>query len=229
MDAAAENTDATHIADIAVNEFNTPLISDAFSQVKQRHPENIRVYVNADIMLTPELVEATEYLRSILDRPWVMVGRRIDCDLKEPFVFEDDWATKLKMVATDTGHLHGPAGMDYFACSHDLPFDLPDMAVGRPGWDSWFIFEALRRGVMVIDASDFILALHQNHPTAYSSSGVEAKRNVQMAGGLFNVASIRQANYKLNADLRLVPYTIGSLFFSAPARFMLGIFRLVRS
>jgi hypothetical protein len=225
---AAERVGAVHIPDIATNDLGTPLISDAFKQLRARWRDSILLYVNADMILTPALIAATDALQALAPREWMMVGRRVDCDVTERLDLSGDWAARVASIA-GRGTLHGPSGMDYFACSPAMPVSLPEMAVGRPGWDSWFVFEALRRRVAVVDATGAVLALHQNHPPAYSSTGTEAHRNLQAAGGLFNVATIRQSNYRLGVDGKLSANPVGRVLFSYPARWAMGIYRLLRS
>jgi hypothetical protein len=40
---------------------------------------------------------------------------------------------------------------------------LPAFTVGRPRWDSWFVYHARRLNIPVIDASRVVTAIHQNH------------------------------------------------------------------
>ncbi|HLP15066.1 MAG TPA: hypothetical protein VK470_02340, partial [Bacteroidota bacterium] len=54
---------------------------------------------------------------------------------------------------------------------------LPQFAIGRPGWDNWMLYQARAMNLELINSSLVIMAVHQNHPPAYSVDGVEAKQN----------------------------------------------------
>jgi Mg2+ and Co2+ transporter CorA len=59
--------------------------------------------------------------------------------------------------------LHPPAGSDYFFFPHGQFSGVLPFAVDRVGWDNWAIWEGLRRGAVVIDATEVFRAIHQNH------------------------------------------------------------------
>ena len=64
----------------------------------------------------------------------------------------------------EMGSLQPPVGADYFIFRKDEALaDIPPFAVGRPGWDNWFIYNARKNKYKVIDASKAIMAIHQNH------------------------------------------------------------------
>ena len=83
-----------------------------------------------------------------------------------------------------------------------LPF-----AVGRPGWDSWLIFDMRRKKIPVINASEAITVIHQNHGFSHSVfgekrrvGGPELEKNVEIAGGLTNMLTLREADWLLTKD-----------------------------
>ena len=55
----------------------------------------------------------------------------------------------------------GPQGLSEF----------PPLAIGRLAWDNWLVFWALAWKMDVINASDFILAIHQNHDYSHHPAG----------------------------------------------------------
>ena len=40
---------------------------------------------------------------------------------------------------------------------------IPDFIIGRPGYDNWLIWKARRSLIPVVDASESVKAIHQNH------------------------------------------------------------------
>lgn len=83
-----------------------------------------------------------------------------------------------------------------------LPF-----AVGRPGWDAWLIYDMRSKRIPVIDATRAITIIHQNHDFLHSQyriknyiSGPEYKKNIELAGGLKNMLTLRDANFIIDKN-----------------------------
>jgi hypothetical protein len=182
---ASREFGALHIADVARNEFGTPLLDQAFRIAADRGSAGLLCYVNADIVLLDDFVAAA---RRLPTDPYLGIGRRWNCDVTEPLDFErGDEA--LREWAIANGALDSGRGSDYFVFPRSYDFALPPFAVGRPGWDNWMIGRALRLGLPVIDMTPSVLAIHQNHdyghvPKAMGSDweGPEAERNRALAG-----------------------------------------------
>ncbi len=108
------------------------------------------------------------------------------------------------------GKLHSPAGIDYFIFSKGLFTDMPDLLVGRIGWDNWMIYHAIQSGYMVIDATNAINAYHQNHDYPNYNKGIERKtnpealKNIEVLGGKNKTYTTEDANWKFDEDGRLV-------------------------
>lgn len=176
-----------HIGDIPCNEYGTPLVSALFAQAEAAASFDRLCYVNADIILTTDFLASVQRLRW---ERFLMVGQRWDVEVEGPWPFDrPDWQERLRGHVARSGALHGISGLDYFAFSRGLYRDMPPFAVGRTAWDHWLIYHALRQGVPVIDASQAITAVHQNHDYGHTPGGVEgawngpeALRNQALAG-----------------------------------------------
>jgi len=79
---------------------------------------------------------------------------------------------------------------------------MPAFAVGRPGWDNWFIYHAYRRRIPVVDGSDALTLIHQYHDYSHMPSndqgvweGPEADRNRRLAGGWDRLFSLEDATH----------------------------------
>ncbi|MGD0385701.1 MAG: hypothetical protein ABSB73_06145 [Solirubrobacteraceae bacterium] len=184
---AAAEFGAAHIADVATNEFGTPLLDFAFAQAATRGSGEVLCYVNADIVLLDDFVPA---VRRLPREPHLGIGRRWDCDVTEILDFSDGGAS-LRSWARREGTLDLGRGSDYFVFNADTDFELPPFAVGRPSWDNWMIGRALELGIALIDMTPSITAIHQNHdyrhvaggsPTSWE--GPEAQRNRQLIAGI---------------------------------------------
>ena len=220
-----------HEATVERNALGTPLISDAFARASRVATREVLAYVNADIMFTSDIVAGVTAVRRSAGRSWLMVGRRHDIDIVDDVdvITEGEDAFRRRVLARAT--LHGPSGIDYVVFPRDLAIPWPPMAVGRPGWDSWLMYSMRAAGVALIDASAAILAIHQNHPPAYSSTGVEARHNRLAGGGFYRMGTMRDANWRLVADgtngLQLRRQRMGDILFAPPVRALIALKRLL--
>jgi len=218
------------------NEFGTPLLSSAFGSAQQYAQYNILVYVNSDVIFFQDLAEAVHRVDKL---PFLLCGRRWDLDVTEDIDFEDsEWSTKLLGRIKNEGKLHGHAGMDYFIFPRNA-VKMPGFTVGRPGWDGWLVYDFRMREIPVIDATEAITVVHQNHDYSHSIyceknrvGGPELKKNTAIAGGAANMMTLRDADWVLNREsierpklpLRILSFL--SLYY--PWRALLGIKRTIR-
>jgi len=143
---------------------------------------------------------------------FLMVGQRWDLDVSAPIDFKnEDWEQILRSQVSSRGALHPPSGSDYFIFPNGVMGDLPDFAVGRPGWDNWFIYRARTLGIPVIDVTDANTIIHQNHDYSHvphgndskSSEGPEADYNLNLVGGLDHVFTLQDATHLMTRHMLL--------------------------
>jgi hypothetical protein len=115
-----------HVPDVDVNEYGTPRMSGFFQQAEEAAPHSHMCYVNADIILFPDLLEAV----AKVDLPrFVMGGLRTDYDIAKPVDFtRHDWAEALREDAKTNGTLHGFGGIDYFVYPRGLFGEIPRLS-----------------------------------------------------------------------------------------------------
>lgn len=194
----------THISDIKVNEFGTPLLSDAFAQVEQAAQHSFLCYVNADIILLPDFVTA---IQRITFESFLMIGRRWNIDDLGSLDFaQTSWDRELREYVMSIGCLQPPVGSDYFVFRQGSLGVLPPFAVGRPGWDNWMIFNARKRRIPVVDATQATVVVHQNHDYSHvqnryddkSYAGPEADHNLKIMGGSRTLFTMQDATHILD-------------------------------
>lgn len=202
---AASELGFRHVKEIRRNRFGTPLISEAFQVAHNIAKYDHLIFMNTDIILLNNLLEAA---RPIQSPNYLMVGRRTDLDFKEEIDFTSpDWKEMLANRAMKDGRLHGFSGIDYFLFPKSLAPEMPPFPVGRPGWDSWFIYYIRSRKIPVIDATEVIGAIHQNHPWTWSPTDPESLKSAEIAGGLANMSTIRDADFILTSrGLKKLPF-----------------------
>jgi hypothetical protein len=203
---AAEEVAARFVPDVERNEYGTPLLGSTFRRIAAESRGELLAYVNGDIVLLPDVVEA---VRRVDVRPFLLVSRRWNVDVTEPLDFGDPgWAGRLQARARSSGELYRRDAIDLFVFPRQSPLvDLPPFAVGRPGWDNYFIFRARQLGIPVVDASGAITLVHQNHGYGHVPSasgdrweGPEARRNRALMGGSERFFDIGDATHVLGPD-----------------------------
>jgi hypothetical protein len=199
---AARRHGAEHVAEVARNQFGTPLLDDAFRVAQARARHRCVAYANADIVFGGDLLRA---LDAVALSSFLLVGRRTNLDVVGRLDFADPrWAETLRARARREGSLYSPMGIDYFVFPRGLVSEMPAFPVGRALWDNWMIHDARRRGVPVIDATQDVLAVHQNHDYGHIAGGSraawygdEVKRNWEMLGPDFLPFTIDDATWTL--------------------------------
>jgi hypothetical protein len=218
-----------HLPDVACNEHGTPLLNSIFTQAQHAATHDILCYVNADILLMEDLLEA---MRRVVRERWpaVVIGRRWDLGVGGTWEFDGIGSTaRLRRLVQARGRLHAPYAMDYFLFPRGLWQDIPPFAIGRTLWDNWFIWRASMLGVPIIDASEAIMAVHQEHDYSHlrggsvaAWQGPEAARNLQLLGGLDHIYDLRDATWILTPTslrrARGLRYVLRRLTHTRPVR-----------
>jgi hypothetical protein len=134
---------------------------------------------------------------------FLIVGQRWDVTIEaDPFT-GGDWQGRMRSLLQDGGELHPPMGSDYFVFPSNQFQHIPNFALGRAGWDNWMIYEARRLRIPVVDATEAITVIHQEHGYAHLPGGQphyrhpESELNVALAGGMQTMFRLRDADWKL--------------------------------
>jgi len=176
-----------HIPTIKKNEYGTPTLDYIFETVQNTAKNKIICYVNADIILFKDVIKT---VNRIPFQKFLIVGQRRDAEIFNNINFEDAcWENNLReYVIKNNKPLQG--GIDYFIFPKGIFSKLPPFAVGRAGWDNWMIYNSRKRDIPTIDATQTIMAIHQNHSyshvpqqTGTNYSGPESDNNYFLSGG----------------------------------------------
>lgn len=187
------------------NEFGLKRVDYIFGRAQEIGRHATLCYVNCDIILTGDFRLAIETVRARYVR-FLMIGRRWDTPITEPIEYsKDSWAEQVRKLAISANAQRDEWFIDYFAFSRGLyGGEIPPMGIGAIGWDNWLMWKALRMNSAVVDASQSVVAIHQNHDYAYHPGGKqgvwegkEARRNTELAGGLRHFRNISNARRAL--------------------------------
>ena len=212
---AARDLLVQHVPRIAINEFGTPLLDYTFKVAHDLAIHNILCFVNTDMILMPSFSRAVRAVygekNHFPKRKFLVVGRRWNADIRGELDLGFGWERRLTAHALEphAGRRGSDYGIDFFAFPRKTFEHIPAFAVGRAYWDNWMIYDSRRRGIPVIDVSEVCIAIHQQHEYAHHPEGqrgvyegIEAQRNLRLAGGIEHRYSLKDATKRLTAYRR---------------------------
>jgi hypothetical protein len=191
-----------HLPQVRRNEAGTPLVSSIFDLARQASASPLLAYINADILLLPDFVQAARQV-SAQARHFLMIGQRWDLDVRQLLDFSPGWDERLKADVRARGRLHLPAGSDYFIFPREIFTEMPEFAIGRAGWDNWMIYYARQKCWPVVDSTPSIQAIHQDHDYSHLPGGQphynleESQQNTRLAGGSANLFMVLDSDREL--------------------------------
>ena len=211
-EAAAEYGFA-HLPEVARNTLGTPLVSAIFELGRNYSNSPLLAYVNADIILFPEFLQAARAVSAARER-FLIVGQRWDLEVTQELSFAPGWEAALRERLQREGKRHLRAGSDYFIFPRSCFEHIPDFSIGRAGWDNWMIYEARRQGWPVVDATPDVDIIHQNHDYSHLPNGQphyrlpETGENIRLAGGRRTIFLLDDASHRLvDGKLKKMPFT----------------------
>ena len=195
------------ILDAKRNEFGSLLLDDVFNQILRRAKNEILALVATDDILKSDFIEAIKKVKEELkENPFYVIGRRcdVDVDTEKEINFQDEkWEKNINKIIKEKGKLHGWSATDYRVFSKNFNFNSPSLIVGRPGDDSWLVYQARSKRIPVIDVTPLVSVVHQNHGKPHKKKNfftIETKKNIKVAGGYANMMTIRDADWILTAE-----------------------------
>jgi hypothetical protein len=197
----ASELKVTHISGVELNSSGTPLLSSLFSLARVYSESPLLAYVNADIILFADFLESAKEIFSD-SKHFLAAGQRWDMDVKSPLNFTRGWQKRLLDECEINGKLHKPTGSDYFIFPRSCFIKMPDFAIGRAGWDNWMFYEARQQGWNLVDATQAIHIIHQNHDYSHLPDGQphyhlpETYENIRLAGGRRHIFLLQDADWQ---------------------------------
>jgi len=183
----AQELGVKHISVVERNLQGTPLVSSLFEIAQRVGTGSLFAYVNADIILLNDFMET---IQQIPFERFMLTGQRWNLDFNEAIAPELGWTERLRHRAMTIGALEGPQAMDYFVFTRNTYTHIPPFAIGRLCWDNWMVYSALNLNIPLVDATEAIVAVHQNHDYNHHPDGKkgvflgeEAQQNLQLLGG----------------------------------------------
>lgn len=194
----AEKFGLRHIPDVKQNVSGVPLVNDLFEKAQDMATNDIMAYVNCDIILLSDFTPAVRRVSKRFNE-FLMIEQRWDTDIPRPIDFEDaDWEQKLREFVRQNASLHAVTGVDCFVFTKYLWSVIPPFGIGRTMWDIWLVRKALQDNKDIIDATETVMIVHQNHPyISFPGRKAEELANHQLGDNQFSSGFVSDAGWKL--------------------------------
>ncbi len=202
------------LGDVARNKHGTLLLDDLLCRARGHCRTPLLCYVNCDIMLLQEFLDATQAVKERFPK-FLVVAHRLNLVLDAAIDFSTPWEEGLRenirMCGTPGDHM----SIDVFVFPPDLYADVPPLALGRGWFDQCLIKVARQRGFPVVDVTPVARAIHQNHDYAHIAGaqdgaywGDEARQNLALYGGAQNAFTLLDVTHELfpNGEIRRVRF-----------------------
>jgi hypothetical protein len=183
-----------HIPEIEKNEFGTPLVNSIFQAAQKNSSTRFLCYINADIILLSDFSTAFESAKKQFpEGMFLLTGMRWNVNLNDPIDFDKPGQENaLKKYVRSAGEI-SHVGLDYFIFPEGSYQNVKPFAIGRCFLDAWFVYKGKIDGLIIIDCSLAVMALHQNHNSIVGASpkkkvyalykeNIEIRRNHELCG-----------------------------------------------
>jgi hypothetical protein len=197
-----------HVPNVRKNRYGTKYLASIYDQAQALARHDLVCHANCDIVFLDDFSYAVERVTQ-MPEPFLLAGRRWDVDIREPLPFEKlAWRDGVREVVTRTGKQRPSEWIDYFVFRKGLFHQqIPEFVIGRPGWDNWLLWYARHSGAKLIDATQVIRAVHQNHDYGYHPQGEkgvwegeEAQENYKLLDGHRKFRTLDNATHLLKPD-----------------------------
>ncbi len=210
VEQAAFRHGVDYLGPLRCNERGTPYLDHLFELAHQHADGELLLYANADILFFPNLLTTARQLLAQSVQEFLAIGRRWDLDVETPVPeVQEAWEGWFRTYYSQ-GAWAPMVCKDYFLFSRELFRDVPEFLVGRGNWDNWMVHQAKSCKVPVIDLTENMTVIHQNHGYGHSGgrlkayvTGEEARHNERVGGGR-HLVSGAGANWELTPDGRLI-------------------------
>ncbi len=186
------NETGASLVPIDRSEGGVPLLDTVFSRIHECAEGQLLMYSNADVIYTTELLDVANQLIGCEHDSFLAIGQRTELVVESAIDFRDarQWKELIEQ-ARQEGRLASQVCKEFFLFSRNLFREVPAFRVGRGNWDNWMVWQAHSAGVLVVDVTRRLLALHQNHGYGHLPggrraayvTGIDARQNQKLAGG----------------------------------------------
>ena len=140
-----------------------PILKFMFAEVMSKFKAPLYGYSNGDILFGDDLLETLSAVSATFTpytSPLLVVGTRTN--VVNVSSRETSSSESLHKAAQKRGKLFINVSQDYFISNTAFPWKrIPEVVVGRVGYDNWLVLDSIHKGYTVVDATNTVLAVHQ--------------------------------------------------------------------
>ena len=168
----AEEFGLVYVSEVRRYNGRNPYVDDVFKKATQFASNDLLCYINSDIILMSDFMSAVSEA-STVKKKLLLVGKRHDLAVEHELDFDPGWEEQLTARVVNEGRLYPLAGIDYFVFRKGSYDDLPPYILGNVRWDNWMVYSARCKRMMVIDATDSVRVVHQDHELKHAQESDE--------------------------------------------------------
>lgn len=180
----ADKLGCKYVPDVECNEQGRPFLNAMFKRVQDMWPGPHFCYANSDNMLAG-IPKAFERVACKFPH-FLMIGKRFDWLPKRGNTealaeMAEGWQDRPLR-----GRMHNEWALEYFGFTRGLFRNLPQFLPGWPGWDNWTVLNALKVDLPVVDVTQVVSCVHQQHRSHWRSDveSPQYKWNMDLASDL---------------------------------------------
>ena len=159
----ASEVNGIYYPKIKCSKNGVPFLSDLFDKANKISVNDTLMFINAHIIIPKNIFDPIKIIRNQFQN-FLSVGSRWDLDVDQLINFEKEDIVKLFWEKANNYSVRSsPAAIDYFIFNKNSIKKIPDFVIGRPGYDNWLLWYARRNLIPLIDLSNEIRVIHQNH------------------------------------------------------------------
>lgn len=193
------------IKKLRYTKYNKPSLRSVFEAITENIKTDYVVYVNCDIVFLDNFPKSINRIVEEVKNRSFIVGKRRNIELKDKIDFDYihwwDEIYRYYISGNDDTNL----SIDYFVFhKRFLEGDIPDFSIGGMYWDNWLIYKAFKDRLIPVDASNSIIAIHQNHTYTANQTVKDilksemAQNNFELMGGNINKKHIGHLEIKFS-------------------------------
>lgn len=170
-----------------------PTVRHAIETAEEMAVHPVRCFLNTDNVLFPSFYEVLQPVLWQFEQ-FVCIGRRTNLDVEARI---DSTSREFADEVEQRGTPGGWTGMDYFIYRGvSLSQDMPDFKIGADCYDNWIVREIAQSTTPLINVSEVLTVVHENHPPKPGLAMTEIDRNHKLAK-IDKRYGIKTANWRL--------------------------------
>ena len=202
-EAVSKELNIRHVRDVRRNRYGTPLIRSMVDIARHGSKSSLLAIVNTDIILLSNFVSSAKFVGETL-KQFLIVSQRWDLDIESPLTEPTAPSLDFEEKVKKDGLRHPRGGSDIFIFPRECYENIPELVVGRAGWDNWMIYHARCQHWGVVDASSSMTVIHQSHDYRHLPGGKphyrhpETEENIRLGGGKLTIFTLDDAQFVLD-------------------------------